>query len=621
MKPNSYLNLDEFLLAKRMTLGEMILAHDRQFIVPLNQRPWAWRNSKDVQFFLEDFWNIVTAFFDINSSPKWKRRRAIIHPPHFFGTFVFYKRSEKEYEIFDGQQRITAISMLCAILREIAHTQMGITGAHQNQARNIYGGFNEWLRISPSGVTPRLLPSSLFRGLLDALIFESPDDRTRQAAIVKLPQDVRNHVISKKLINSFAHMRSWIGKKTDSGTPADRTNFLLASHDVLRYLFTCIETLILDEMYSYKVFGCLNARGESLTAADNIKNELFKVADRPLHDHISGMWNRIGENVPGQDTGEFLRRRHIALIAPCKKRETYQQVKADEIDKSPPKTLVDNWHRDSKIVHRIIQRTANLAKQETLARLEIIFDVLGIGLAYIPLLAAAKKFPPSQKVNFSQCVLLTEKFSFRALTIGQMDTAELEHKLGESARIILNSGSVTEFRKYLKSHIDDARFEEQFARHSERRVKIQYYILRELEIQLLGGGKGVVPGDHHSAKNHIEHILPKRLSSAKGRMNEWTWARANPEKHSGLVNRLGNLLVLEGDINKSVSNHEFSVKQNGKYTKNRSGKINQIKCYKDSALRWPNKICNVKKWRCWTEAEIDARQKRMAKDALKIWSI
>ena len=180
---------------------------------------------------------------------------------------------------------------------------------------------------------------------------------------------------------------------------------------------------------------------------------------------------------------------------------------------------------------------------------------------------------------------------------------------------------MTEFKDYLKNQINDTQFEAQFAKHSERRVKIQYYILGKLEIQRLGGGKGVVPGDHHSAKNHIEHILPKRLSSAQGRANEWPWARANPEKHRNLVNRLGNLLVLEGDINRSVNNHEFSVKQKGQYKKNKSGNINQIKCYKDSALYWPQEICNVKKWHHWTEDEIDARQKIMAKDALGIWSI
>ena len=137
----------------------------------------------------------------------------------------------------------------------------------------------------------------------------------------------------------------------------------------------------------------------------------------------------------------------------------------------------------------------------------------------------------------------------------------------------------------------------------------------------MGGGKGVIPGDHHSAKNHIEHILPKRLSNAQGRTHEWAWARANPEKLHSLVNRLGNLLVLEGDINKSVGNHEFAVKQDGQYKKNKSGKISQIKCYKDSALQWPAALCNAGMWTAWTEDEIETRQKKMATDALKVWTI
>src|SRR5690606_25687489 len=144
---------------------------------------------------------------------------------------------------------------------------------------------------------------------------------------------------------------------------------------------------------------------------------------------------------------------------------------------------------------------------------------------------------------------------------------------------------------------------------------VQYYVLRELEVFLLGGGKGLVPGDHHEAKNHIEHILPKRLSNGAGRTHEWAWARANPEKHLSVVNRLGNLLGLESDINKSVGNHEYLVKQHGQYKKNKSGKTNQILCYSNSALKWPSLLCDTSTWPTWTETDIENRQKQMAKDA------
>ncbi|MEQ8829860.1 MAG: DUF262 domain-containing HNH endonuclease family protein [Alphaproteobacteria bacterium] len=622
MATNPYINPSDYIQAERKSLGDIFLVHDRQFIVPLNQRPWAWKDAEDVQSILDDFWNIITTFFDPTSSSKWNRRKSVKRPPHFLGTFVFYQRPAlTQLEIFDGQQRITAITMLCAVLREIAYEQMNIAGPHKSRAGDMYGGFNNWLRVSPSDSAPRLLPNSMFRGLFDALIFESVDDSARQTALGKLTEEQRQHAISKKLVGSFSHMRSWVREKTDSGTPTDITNFLVAAHDVLRYLFSGIETLILDEQYSYEVFGCLNTRGVNLTPADNIKNELFKVSDSKLHQTISETWERIGENVPGQDIGEFLRRRHIAFIGPCKKQQTYDLIKSEEIDKEDTNQLIESWHQDSLTLRRILQREASFFNKESLERLEYIFEVLDASLAYIPLLSAATAFLPGKKDEFDKCVTLTERFVFRTLTIGQMDTAELERKLGEAARKLRETASVSEFRDYLKSQADDIRFGEQFTQHQERRPKVQYYVLRELEKHRLGGGKGLVPGDHHHARNHIEHILPKNPSKQKARLHEWNWARANPDKHRILVNRLGNLLVLEGDINKSVGNHEFCVKQNGEFKKSKSGKISQIKCYKDSALPSTKELCDAKTWVSWTDAEIEKRQKEMAKSALAVWSI
>ena len=360
-----------------------------------------------------------------------------------------------------------------------------------------------------------------------------------------------------------------------------------------------------------------------LTAADNLKNDLFTAADKAIHEYISKQWNSIGENVPNQDIGEFLRRRHIALKGPCKKEDTHQQIKEEEIDQKEIKALVNDWYKDSVLIRRLTNREASLAKKMTRDRIEVIFDLLNIGLAQIPLLATAKRFLPDNKDSFEECVRLIEVFVFRSLTIERVDTQELERKLGEAARIVTNHGSVSNLEDYFKEQIDNAHFEEMFAGHTEKRVKVQYYILRELEIHLLGKGvvAGVVPNDHHQAKNHIEHILPKRLPRESGREHEWYWARKDREKHRNLINRLGNLLLLEGDINEDVGNHELVVKQNGQYQKKKSGRKKPIKCYKQSALEWPKKLTNQEDWPQWTETEINKRQSLMAKDALEVWAI
>lgn len=621
MSSASFGDPKEYIEATQTQLGSMVLAHERQFIVPLNQRPWAWQDPKNVQSLLDDFDKILAVFFEQDSTPKWKRGTAR-RPPHFFGTFVFHKRSDKEYEIFDGQQRLTATMMLCAVLREIANEVMEISGAHKTKAQAMHGQLHSWLVIEGGVSRPRLVPNTFFQGLFNALIFDSFDEKTRQEALAKLPQAVLDHAITKKLKKSFMHIRDWVAIKLETSTPADKTSFLVASQDVLGKLFCCIETVIKSEPYSYEVFECLNARGVGLSAADKIKNNLFSVTDKSEHQVIANLWTNIERNVDGQDIGEFLRRRHIALHGPCKKEDIDRQIKSVEIDAAAAdaKKLIEEWHEDSARLRAIAHGAPDVGTKETRDRLEIIFSVLDAGLASIPLLAAAKQFLPEKKDDFAECVGLVERFMFRSLTIEQTKTNDLERKLGEVARLLTNGKPASAFRKHLRSLSDDTRFEADFARHAQRRAKVQYYILRELEILLLGSGKGVIPGGHATAKNNIEHVLPKSLCNQETRKHEWSWARANKERHKALVNRLGNLLILEGDINDDVGNHEFEVKRGGAFKKS-NGKTKTLKCYKDSALAWPKRLCDSATWPEWTADDIDRRQAEMAKHALKVWRL
>lgn len=613
-------SLSKYLEANQTELGDMVLAHERQFVVPLNQRPWAWKDPKNVQSLLDDFENILGAFFDQNSKPKWKKIN-VERPPHFFGTFVFYKRSAKEFEIFDGQQRLTATMMLCAALREIANEAMAVAGPHKMRAQGAYAQINNWLLSDTGKLRPRLVPNVFFHSLFGALIFESLDEGARQTALEKLPQGVTDHDITKKLIKSFDHIRTWTRNKVDGCTLDDKTNFLIASQEVLSKLFCCIETVIKSEPYSYEVFECLNARGVSLTHADRIKNNLFSATDKDNHKSISDLWTEIGKNVDDQDIGEFLRRRHIALYGPCKKDDVHPQIKTKEIEPaSDVKGVVEGWHDDSARVRAIMRAEPGVGSEETRNRLVIIFDILDAGLAYVPLLAASKRFLPNKKADFSECVTAVEKFIFRLLTIQQIDTSDLERKLGEAARILSDGKSVSDFKAYLQKQSDDDGFREAFSKHVQRRAVVQYYILRQLETALLGGGKGLIPGDHDTAKNHVEHILPKRLCTQADRKHEWGWARANPDRHKGLVNRLGNLLILEGNINKNVGNHEFEVKRTGAFKK-KSGKVKTFDCYKDSALPSPKGLCDSKTWPDWTADDIEKRQIEMSKQALVVWKL
>ena len=172
----------------------------------------------------------------------------------------------------------------------------------------------------------------------------------------------------------------------------------------------------------------------------------------------------------------------------------------------------------------------------------------------------------------------------------------------------------------LRSYSINRRFEEAFSSCTIRKKAVQYYILHKIETYLLGGGRGVVPGSHDQAGNNLEHILPRTPSSRRGREHEWAWARMDPELHKSMINRLGNLLILESDINGAMGNYEFRVKQTG-IRPGAHGDQPRAMAYCDSSLVWPSKLADTSIWTEWTDAQIEKRQKEMAIVALEVWRI
>lgn len=609
--------------ARESTLGDVILQLNRRFTIPLNQRPWAWSHPSRIHDLLTDFDNTIKKHYDGSLTPRWSTPLEHPGPPHFFGTFVFFQREDNFFEIFDGQQRITALSMLCAVFAEAAyHLEHSADAASSSTLAGLSGAFRQWLLVSPPDTTnPKLSPDPRFHNLFDALIFGCVTESERNQKLDNLSHDIKTNRTTKLLRKSFSQIQTHINSKMVGYTDEEKIAYLKAAKYVLQHQFVCVETTIKEEPYAFEVFECLNARGVSLSEADKIKNELFKSSKKADHHGISDDWSEICNNIRNQEVGEFLRRRHIALYGACRQNQTFQTIKHHDIDPSQDLgALVGQWRDDSNFHSSLELRDATLFNDQTRMHLKVIFEVLGVGLAVIPLLAAGKAFWPAEKDKFQQCASLIENFVFRQLTITGIKTSELESQLGEASRVFGVGNELSLFESVLKKYTNDGRFRDKFESYATSRSKIQYYILRRIETQLLGGSKGLVPGDHDEFGNNLEHILPQRVSQAASRSGEWQWARQDPALHKNLVNKLGNLLILESTINQDVSNYSFNAKQKG-FTRRVRGVEHRHEGYCDSQLYWPKRLADDAVWTDWTEREIVMRQKELADVALKVWSI
>ena len=135
-----------------------------------------------------------------------------------------------------------------------------------------------------------------------------------------------------------------------------------------------------------------------------------------------------------------------------------------------------------------------------------------------------------------------------------------------------NDLEIDDLKEKMEKLNTDQQFKQDFENYSTKKNDLAYYIIEQLEIHLLSGVRPLP----HGLSQHVEHIMPKNPSNAKNKKTEWGHVR-NHELFNEYKYRLGNLLILEGDINKKCGNNPFSKK---------------VTEYKKSGLHYPKEVIN-----------------------------
>lgn len=600
-----------------------VLDNGNQFSIPFNQRPWAWNNERlfalwtDIKETRDNFYNSQ----EVENSIVWEHKphtNAI--DPHFFGALVFVEvddeDNKKRLEVVDGQQRLTSLTMVAAVLKEIWVELLASATNPQQKKRAINGisQISSWIEVDEN---PIILADEQYRALYQALIVESTNQQDRDNLIKELPDSEKDTKEHQHLIKSFNYLHSLILEDCKNMSWDTRDSFLKSILETISSRFIVIVSYIMKESFSYKVFSTLNAKGQKLTATDNIKSELFNLTKSQFHPTVSVEWRKLKSNCPRGDIGDFLRKRHVALHGICSANGLYDVVVAKELKNKNVIDVLKDWCNDSKLLKDIMTGTHPGIDNKTLDNLQAL-KILGITLGEIMIIRAAKLFLPSNKDAFNRIVKLTLDFSFRKITICGEKTSELDKAFAAASKALTSDPkSVDNVVNTFRNNSLDSKFTSFFANHSQKNTKIQYYILFEIEKFLSdSSGVGLQPYPH-SCNQHIEHILPQKLSMAKGREMEWDWAKKNPDIHKNLINRIGNLLILEADINTIVSNHVFDSKKSGFYLSNKNIKLS----YQDSKLKLPSQLLDSNEYPNWTEISIKKRQNYLSDVALKVWPL
>ncbi|MFD0705193.1 DUF262 domain-containing protein [Alloscardovia venturai] len=267
---------------------EDIFSGNKRYKIPNFQRDFSWEDS-NFDDFLDDLFSSSGINCKVQDFDHDNR--------YFFGMILVLGDKissdiDKPYQVIDGQQRLTTMTLFFAAITEIIHTLNDDYrvefGDRLYATRNKQGKSEQVHRLVNDALNP-LLPEKILNlngaGDLSAKVDIQSDE---QKHLLDAYEYIKN-ILSKKEISMRMHV------DIEDLNDALYISILEALGDYLsNSTLICIYNDSLEE--ANKLFRNLNSRGKKLDPPDLIKNEIFSILEDESQS-ASTRWMQIEKNI------------------------------------------------------------------------------------------------------------------------------------------------------------------------------------------------------------------------------------------------------------------------------------------------------------------------------------
>lgn len=541
--------------------------------VPMFQRDYSWTEQE-----WDDLWQDIIAMLEPNGEQG-----------HYMGYLVLQSNDERNYDIIDGQQRMTTLSLIVlAVLKNLYRLVELKVDADDNQRRidelrKTYIGYLDPVTlISKSKLSLNRHNDQFYQTYLVPL--ERPPKRNLKAS---------EHLLRKGFEWIESRVRDRFG---EARSGADLARFVDAVAD--RLFFTVIS--VADELNAFKVFETLNARGVRLSSTDLLKNFLFSVVHGAGgHEHeirtLEDRWEAIIGKLGSESVPDFLRVFWNSQNPLTRHADLFKTIRASIKSKAEVFSLLRDMDRDADIYAAL--GDANDTIWNTDQRKHISELVMfNIKQPYALLLAARRALDDT---DFTRVLKACAIISFRYNVIGNLATNEQERIYNSVAEKIAKKQLTSAFdiiRALRPVYPTDEQFrgafsEKQIRTTSSRNRQVMRYILFEIERHFANQAF-----DYASDKYTIEHILPEHPNE--------NWITFNDEQVDRSVYRIGNMTPLEAAQNRNIGNKSYEEKR---------------AIFERSGFEITKRIASENME--WTPERIASRQQWIANQATAIWRL
>lgn len=538
------------------------------FNIPRYQRAYSWEESN-----WRELWE------DIKNNVLEKDKE------HFLGAVIYYHSDSgssrfSHYEIIDGQQRITTLTILMRVLYEkLRENKVDVYLRFAKELYEKYVGDIESERFF------------LNLSKKDEIFFR--DFIQKENPIRKQGKLVSNKNI-RKCFEFFAQ------KINDLSIEDNSKNIEELCWELKKKLETNLIFVVIDvntDVDAYMIFESINSKRQGLTISDLLKNYIFFAADQYEKSKADSTrlsiteaaWDTMEQELDKIEINQYIRHFWISNYKKVFEKELYQQIKFKFGNRCEEVlNFFDNVVLESETYSSIVNANISDFPKEGIRALEQLKQLRN--KQYYPLILSAIHGGYDFR-SVSELVRQIASVAVRRAIIGK-NPNELETFFTDNAlKLRVKQVSIEDLKEKLnKEHwiSDDDIFEEIKTANFEDQEYLVKFILREFEISQ----------DYANEKNlgkvSLEHILPRNPEN----ITDWN---ISVEKQRDLLWNIGNLALIGQKYNVKMSNKSFAKKK--------------------SWLKKTTMIttCKLGDLEDWGEKEILDRNSEIAKFVVKCW--
>ena len=544
-----------------------------QFVIPIYQRNYVWEKK-----------NILQLMSDIEKMiPYYNNEDESVF--HFFGSIVYidtlHKGSFSEWTVIDGQQRLTTIFLILQALRQIySENEKIISKKYLLNDEDIINTNDEMDRYR---LKPLVSDDNVYR-----LIQDNKLD--------KLSETDQNSNVLKAFNIIKKELTEWKHKYTFEQ--------ILGAIDKFKIVWIQLD----KKEDPQQVFESINSTGVNLTAADLIRNFVLMNKDDVTQTRIyEDYWSPIEfEYVETKNLKEFFR-----FYVSIKERNTIPEkdvydrfkTKYDELLKEYTEEQVLGEILDyAKYYYYICEDSSKLPGSENVELALKDYRNAKTNMPHIVLMETMNLYYKEKKISEEDMIntikLLTTYIVRRNLA--GLDTKSISNIFGSMLGKILKKFNDGEnyYTAVMKTFVVETRLTNQYM-PNDRTIRDEFtksnlysreatsFILKKIE-----NNESRIP---YSQLN-IEHVMPQTDTKY------WLKCIDDGSVYEEVVNRIGNLTLVDAGDNSSMKNIDFESKK----------KILE----KSAHIKMNVYILNKAEW---NETEISRRSNILANEFIKLF--